>query len=263
MGKPYLIVADIHGDLARLERILAHAGWSPGSHVLVSAGDMLDVGKQGWEVLQLLLELDAVLLLGNHELAHILGRRLETERLPHSSDTRFDWRHGGPLVLGNLLNDGRMGLACDAGGVLVSHAGLSRAFHRLLCDSLFGRDSQPDLAAFVAGVNAAAREESPPRPPYPEVSPYATMEWTPLRARLFGDGSMLWYRPDDTPPYAGWPQVAGHTPPHVYGKAFREEIARGGFLLADAWCPEGDFGPGHARYAIAEGGQARILTTAD
>lgn len=257
MDRTYLIVADIHGNLPLLEQVLDHAGYSPETHVLVSAGDLLDIGKQGWEVLQRLLALDAVLLLGNHEFAHILGEKLETESLPGSTDGRFDWKYGGPLVLGDLLRSGRMVLAHDADGVLVSHAGLSRSFHRLLCDSLFGRRAEPGLAEFVAGVNAAAREAAPPAPLYPGISPYVRMEWDPLGARLFGDGSMLWYRPDDDVPYGGWPQVAGHTPPHVYGRAFREGLTAGGFLLADSWRPEPS--GGGFRYALVEEGRARIV----
>lgn len=62
----YLILADIHGNLPALEAVLA-APEATACGRIISLGDQVNYGPQSREVLQKLIERNAVMLLGNHE----------------------------------------------------------------------------------------------------------------------------------------------------------------------------------------------------
>ena len=80
---PTLVLADIHGNLPALEAVLAHPAAQKCTDV-VSLGDHVNFGPQSRAVHDRLVQLGAVMLLGNHE-----------ERLLHPADADFDgynWR---------------------------------------------------------------------------------------------------------------------------------------------------------------------------
>ena len=78
-----LVIADVHGNLPALEAVLAHPAAQKCTEI-ISLGDHVNFGPQSREVHDRLTELDAILLLGNHE-----------ERLLRPADSEFDgynWR---------------------------------------------------------------------------------------------------------------------------------------------------------------------------
>ena len=78
-----LVIADVHGNLPALEAVLAHPAAQRCTEI-ISLGDHVNFGPQSREVHDRLTELDAILLLGNHE-----------ERLLRPADSEFDgynWR---------------------------------------------------------------------------------------------------------------------------------------------------------------------------
>ena len=117
---------DIHGDMAALKTCLRIAGvidresdlWiAEAGTLLVSCGDVLDVGRDDWKCLKFLRKLkdqardqggDVSLVLGNHEILNILG----------------DLRFANPLAAYDVLEDLRRHGSFHSG---VTNATLARA----------------------------------------------------------------------------------------------------------------------------------------
>ncbi len=80
---PILVLTDIHGNLPALEAVLAHPAAQQCGEI-ISLGDHVNFGPQSRAVHERLVQLGAVMLLGNHE-----------ERLLRPADAEFDgynWR---------------------------------------------------------------------------------------------------------------------------------------------------------------------------
>lgn len=84
----FLVVGDIHGELAMLQRLLRLAAYEPQRDQLIALGDLVDRGPQSHEVLQWFAQRSEVCsLLGNHE-ALMLGAA-------HDRRTAQLWHHNG------------------------------------------------------------------------------------------------------------------------------------------------------------------------
>ena len=118
-----LLIGDIQGCDDALERLLAHAGFSPSRHQLVALGDLVNRGPSSLAVLRRLRALEgaARCVLGNHDL-HLLAVA-HGVRAPHRRDTFSD-------VLADADRQGWMDwlaswpLALQAEGWLCVHAGV-------------------------------------------------------------------------------------------------------------------------------------------
>ena len=74
---PTLVLTDIHGNLPALEAVLAHPAAQECDEI-ISLGDHVNFGPESRKVHDRLVELGAIMLLGNHE-----------ERLLHPADREF------------------------------------------------------------------------------------------------------------------------------------------------------------------------------
>jgi bis(5'-nucleosyl)-tetraphosphatase (symmetrical) len=122
-----LLVGDVQGCDAALDRLLSLAGFSPSRHRLVLLGDLVNRGPQSLAVLRRIVAMGdaATALLGNHDL-HLLAVA-HGIRPAHRSDT-----------LGEVLQApdrdallhwlARRPLTAGAGGWLCVHAGLLPAW---------------------------------------------------------------------------------------------------------------------------------------
>lgn len=264
MNRRHIILPDLHGNLELLDRDLAHCGFAADRDTIVAAGDMVDVGKDSWKVLMRLVALRAVLLLGNHEFAHIIGDPLFFENNQKAYDSRLDWKHGLPTWLVDLIKEGTMGLAYAVDGVLVTHAGLSEhAYQEALEAAGIAPDRELAAGAFANLLNGLLPGLVHP-PLYPKVSPYGS--WTPGEYgwSLLGTGQSLtplWFRPGlDGEPSLRYPQVYGHTPASGLPKHVRVWLEEHDCFTADPWSPE-DYGrPGYVKYAIVEDGKIAVVT---
>jgi bis(5'-nucleosyl)-tetraphosphatase (symmetrical) len=81
-----LVVGDIQGCADELEDLLNAVAFTPGSDGLVSVGDVVNRGPRSLEALRRLRELDADVVLGNHE-RHLLAI---TAGAPRFDDTLSD-----------------------------------------------------------------------------------------------------------------------------------------------------------------------------
>ena len=142
-----IFVGDIQGCSDALQRLLASVGFAPGSDVLVPVGDLVNKGPDSDGVLDLLMQLDAQAVLGNHDL-HWLERSKGSER-------HLAWLRALPVV--RIFDD-----------LIAVHAGLHPAWDE---QKLLALDAEEvDYAVNVRYCDAQgarpARDWPPPRPPY-------------------------------------------------------------------------------------------------
>jgi hypothetical protein len=126
------VIGDLHLDLGRLERTLD--GPLAGCDGLVLTGDLLDRGPDDPDaVLDRLLELDAVVLAGNHELAYLGG--------PRFTGMMEDRGVAVAPRLRDLAIDGKLRAAHAVGDVLCVHGGVSAEFWNRHLRALAGADA--------------------------------------------------------------------------------------------------------------------------
>src|SRR4029450_13236011 len=73
-----LFVGDVQGCSAARRDLLAAAGFDRQQHRLALCGDLINRGPDSAGVLDLVRSLDALTVVGNHEVALLEGRKTET-----------------------------------------------------------------------------------------------------------------------------------------------------------------------------------------
>jgi hypothetical protein len=233
------VIADAHGYPETIQGALEHGGFRPGEDAFVYAGDFLDRGPDPEGCLELVERHATEVLVGNHELAVLLG-------LPISGFER-ESRGFRQLLLDRVLgtdsdsaSDKAWKVATSVEGVLITHAGVHVRYQEVL-----DGECQGDPARLAAHLNrvfvAAVRQE------------LETGEWD--KHGILGETGPLCFRPLpywDRTPLAGVTQVVGHTPP-------QPELEADGFYMIDpcAWMMMLD-GPGRLRYAVIEEGRVEV-----
>ncbi len=236
-----LVVSDVHGYPELLENALRRSGFREGTDRLVFAGDFLDRGSRAAECLSRLDELGAETLIGNHDQAIALGYWIG-EQQEASKDFR--------KRLLDRLRTRRLQLVTSVEGVLVSHAGLTRAVAADFDE--VGRDPERLVARLNDEYHAAVQRQIDHGRERPE--PRILDEWSPQRLRVddadVGPARLL----------AGAEQIAGHTTPGVFRRWTEAEFRAAGLWSIDP----GTYGlgpgdhPRHYRFAVIGGGAVRV-----
>ncbi|MEC8653587.1 MAG: metallophosphoesterase [Planctomycetota bacterium] len=142
-----IFVGDIQGCLAQLRALLEAADFARGRDVLVPVGDMVNKGPDSEGVLDLLIDVEAQPVLGNHDL-HWLDQG-------KGSVAHREWLRAQPLV--RVDED-----------VIAVHAGLHPEWEEAHLETLGGGDV--DYAVNVRYCDARGarppRDWPPPGPPY-------------------------------------------------------------------------------------------------
>ena len=142
-----IFVGDIQGCLAQLRALLEAADFARGRDVLVPVGDMVNKGPDSEGVLDLLIDVEAKPVLGNHDL-HWLDQG-------KGSVAHREWLRAQPLV--RVDED-----------VIAVHAGLHPEWEEVHLQALEGGDV--DYAVNVRYCDARGarppRDWPPPGPPY-------------------------------------------------------------------------------------------------
>lgn len=141
-----IFVGDVHGCLDQLEDLLAAARFRPGKDKLYSVGDLVNKGPDSVGVLSLMMDLDAEVVLGNHDLAWLRDGRVVDR------DQR-NWLRSQPMV--RVLED-----------VILVHAGLHPGWKER--DLLDLDSEQASFAANVRYCDAKGRLPESDWPPPPE-----------------------------------------------------------------------------------------------
>lgn len=167
-----VILSDCHGQPHLITNVLEHVkGWDR----LIFLGDILDIGNQALECLDILKENSAELLWGNHDLAVVLDKAIWPQS-PYDQEARDAIvSHQKEFKVATYVDD-----------VLLTHAGLSQNF--------YGRWFENDIKTTK------------------EISNY--LNGLNLLSDMWHDQSPIWYRPSKHYlPKVGLRQVVGHTPP--------------------------------------------------
>ncbi len=142
-----IFVGDIQGCREQLEQLLDAAGFVAGEDQLVPVGDMVNKGPDSRGVLDLLIQVGATPVLGNHDLHWLANGRAEGE---HRS-----WLERQPLV--RVYED-----------LIAVHAGLHPSWSEAHLANL--DDAERDFAVNVRYCDATGdkppRDWPPPGPPY-------------------------------------------------------------------------------------------------
>lgn len=148
-----IAVGDVHGELAALREVLAHAGllgpgdsWCGGADTLVQTGDVIDRGPHSVEAYALLGRLQqraaaaggrVVRLVGNHELALLMG---ETYMADFRGVSDFQRTLVADVVAGRV-----QGAFAGQGYVFV-HAGIRSEMREHLVQDAAGDDAPGAIA---------------------------------------------------------------------------------------------------------------------
>ena len=99
-----LFVGDVQGCAAELHDLLAAAGFDAGRHRLAFCGDLVNRGPDSARVLELARRLNALAVIGNHEVALLEGRQSPSldhvrQQLGSSLETWMGWLRSLPTFI--------------------------------------------------------------------------------------------------------------------------------------------------------------------
>jgi predicted phosphodiesterase len=243
-----IVCADIHGNLTLLQNILAHSKFTD-EDILVCAGDFCDIGLYTVAIQELLEKNNTVTLLGNHELAHLLGQSIQPYdyKLDSIPNLISGWRKK------TLSGEWEIAYAVD--DILVTHAGVSDFLAEKL--HLQGLTSQQ----MAEKINKKFLEGLSINYDDPNQLELIGNKW-------FGYDdvfSPLWYRPllyekfgkiSNPAPVR---QIAGHTPNHCYDSFQIKWLEEMGFYLIDPYMGGRMSLPGYCKYALVEDGKISVV----
>ncbi|MCJ7796488.1 MAG: metallophosphoesterase [Thermoleophilia bacterium] len=228
------VISDAHGYPELIENALEHADFRPGADDFVYAGDFVDRGADARGCLDLIERYATQVLLGNHEVAVLVGFPL-FEQTPESRGFR-------QVLLDRVLARDPASAwkaVSVVDGLVLSHAGISETYQ-----PVFEGACQADPSRLAAYLNrvflAAVRRE------------LTTGDWDDQG--ILGDDGPVWFRPrpySNRLPLAGITQVVGHTPP-------LPELEAAGFYMVDPCAFAGLRDSRRYRYGVIEHGRVRV-----
>lgn len=148
-------MGDVHGHLDRLKALLEAAGVE--GHTVIQLGDL---GHYGITQSQ---RADADTWAYAHKHIHHVLWGNHDYAVHHSQHIFGGYRepfHETLDLMRRMIHEGRMHLAMEAHGFLLTHAGLAKAFRGQNVDPAI----KTDLKAFVAWIESCERERHPPTP---------------------------------------------------------------------------------------------------
>ncbi|MHB8870622.1 MAG: metallophosphoesterase [Thermoleophilia bacterium] len=229
------VISDAHGCPELITGALEHGGFRLGIDAFVYAGDFVDRGPDALGCLAVIERYATEVLVGNHELAVLLG-------FPLFEQTRESRALRQVLLDRALSTDPAIAwkAVTSVDGVLISHGGIAERYESVFhgaCEASPERLADHLNERFVQAV----REE------------LETGAWD--ADGIVGERGPLWFRPHEWAggvPLRGVTQVVGHTPPIP-------ELEEEGFFMVDPcafWSPADER---QYRYALIEAGRVQIV----
>jgi 3',5'-cyclic AMP phosphodiesterase CpdA len=229
-----IIFSDVHGEPSIIAAVVEHSNYRPDVDRLIFAGDAIEIGRDSLGCLELLDELGAECLVGNHDYAAFTGMPIEHERIPEDVLQR----------VGKTLMSGRWHLAAEADGVLITHGGVSELF-------LDAYEQAGSVAGLVETLNAGLA--------------VAIESYLTTGDAEFDEAGPLWWRPGwGVEPLPGVVQVVGHSPLEMMrAQRDAEDWETRGIYLVDpyvrGWRMRRFKPPAPVRYAVIEDGNVRVV----
>jgi hypothetical protein len=214
----YIVCADLHGNAVRYAEILRHSKYSQNDQ-LICLGDVADIGPESIFITEDLIKKNAILLPGNHEIAHLLGHQINP--YDHLLDqTIFN------SLWNKLIVEKRAQFIIEIEGFILSHSGVSSLIEKKFIDNLIlFNDTLYEFYIEKISFNDFFYSEA------------------------YGP---TWFRPYDyTDPYPGIKQVIGHTPWHSLNPRAKRD--------PDLFCIDGYSEDGSAKYAVIEDGNIEVI----
>ena len=216
-----IIISDCHGRPELITNALEHSKFDKNVDRLVFAGDIVDIGYQEQQCLDILIENKAEILYGNHDAAMFLGDRIWPQQW---HDDIFKEN------LFKIMKNSKIAIVID-NSVLVTHAGYSNSLHK----DLF-KEEDVDIQNIVRVINRF-----------------------PLRLVYEWKDGPLWYRPTkDNIWYNKCSQVCGHTPPG-YVESMISPLKFDNFYMVDPYCENNFNSPNRYRYAEIINGRTKVF----
>lgn len=210
-------MADCHGRPDLIENALSHAEYNINRDHLIFAGDIVDVGDHPYECLSLLVDSEAELLWGNHDVAALYGLKIWPYNIASEEFMELLRKYEHELKLATHFK-----------GVLITHAGLSINRYIEVVNTIADDNISANIVDVVSSLNNT----------------------TILREYKNRDG-VLWYRPSKSNVWhTRVKQVVGHTPPE-YVKRCMDPWPLNKFYVVDPYSGNG-FGDDRYRYAIID-----------
>lgn len=228
----YIICSDIHGNKDRLSAIIRHSKvGSPGSR-LVHLGDICDIGPYTEECMDILEHYNAIELIGNHGLAHVMGHQIT----PY--DKTLDV---GPFIerIRRKVIDDKMHFVLELDGFVLSHAGVPDLLYKEQLD-IFTTFSVTALNKFMKELFISGEK-------YHKL--FYDEDYSPLWYR---PGSKISGEPNDLAPF---PQIFGHTPRSYYDpKYIKLGEDKNCVYMTDGYNKDGTY-----LYVVLEDGEASTV----
>lgn len=216
-----IIISDCHGRPGLITNALKHSKFDKNVDNLVFAGDIVDIGYQEQQCLDILIDNKAEILYGNHDAAMFLNDRIWPQQW-HDDTLKEN--------LFKIMKDSKVATVID-GSVLVTHAGYSNSLH----NELF-KEEDVDIQNIVNVINSI-----------------------PLRRIYEWKDGPLWYRPTNSNIwYNKCFQVCGHTPAG-YAESMILPLKFDNFYIVDPYCENNFNSPDRFRYAEVIDGQIKIF----
>lgn len=223
-----IVISDCHGNPNYVKNALEHAQYNRNEDRLIFAGDFLDIGSDPYGCLALLEDSGAEMLWGNHEQAILYGERIHPQDI-HS----FEFVD---LLKSKVRGPDKWKIATSHDGVLISHAGASQVYARLL-------PGYEEMGAQYVAHFFNSRFEC--------------IDQEVIADDFWERDSPLWFRPGLMCPLPGIVQVVGHTPAHMILPEFRDI-----YISVDPFVRRSD-PKTHFRYAIIEDEAVTVVDAND
>jgi hypothetical protein len=215
-----LVLSDVHGKYSLLRNALKDAGdWDK----FVFLGDVCDIGTETSKCYAELKRLNAFYIIGNHELAHLIGEWINPYDQALDITMREKWKDD--------YANGYFHVMTEIEGIHLSHAGLSREYNVEYENFTFQH---------AYGMTIYGR-------------PLAFSEYD-----LWKDSSPVWFRADTYKDLWQVPQIFGHTPEEYYNENQREDFTNHEFYLIDPYSRKSFHKPNYFKYAIIENGKVIV-----
>ena len=223
-----IVISDCHGNPDYIINALEHSEYNPKEDRLVFAGDFLDIGPSPQECLDILEAAGAEMLWGNHEQAIIYMETIN----PQSQES---WKFAD-LLRSKVRGPDKWNIATSHDGVLISHAGASQVYAKLLT-------GYEEMGAQYVAHFFNKRFEC--------------IDQEVIADEFWERDSPLWFRPGLMCPLPGIVQVVGHTPASMILPEFRDI-----YISVDPFARRTD-PKNHFRYAIIEDESVTVVDAND